>query len=656
MKFIFYYSIGFFSFFIATNTTAQSAADYAIQLEAVVQTAPPSITLSWRPVFGATNYTIERKSKTAIGWLPLTATPDTFYVDVAVASDSAYEYRVRNTASSASGGYIYAGINAKAIHNKGGIVVLIDTLFRDSCAASVQQLLEDLSGDGWAVYRHDLPRTLPDSMVKKVIKNEYANRSNVKAILIVGHIAVPYSGDLNPDAHPDHQGAWPADNYYADMDGIWTDVSVNDTVASRSQNDNRPGDGKWDQSGNPSAIELQISRIDFANMPAFGKSEPTMMNSYLAKAHLFKTDALYISKKAVVDDNFGAFSGEAFAANAWRNFPSLVGRGNVFAGDFITMLNDSAYIWGYGCGGGSYTSCGGVGTTTNLVTKNQKGIFTMLFGSYFGDWDNQNNFLRAPLCCAEPALTSGWAGRPNWFLHHMSLGENIGLGKLLTDNNLGLYTPYGYTTTGVHVALMGDLSLRTQYIKPASNVRINALASGATIEWTASPDASVLGYYVYRADSLYGNYVRISGLVADTTFSDTVGVTGFYHYMVRPTRLESTPSGTYYNLGLGTRNAALVTFIPTNIFAKNIGKVELMCFPNPTNNIVNIYVHFAQQNGMATVAIMDMSGKLLFSEKHNFNEGEFTLSASVKQWATGMYLVQISDDHGTIATHKFIKQ
>lgn len=128
------------------------------------------------------------------------------------------------------------------------------------------------------------------------------------------------------------------------MDGNWTDITVltiDTTVKPR--NKNIPGDGKWDQSGVPTTVELQVSRIDFANMPLFAKSEVTMMKSYLYKAHQYKMDSLYVSRKGLVDDNFGAFSGEAFAANAWRNFPQLIGRNNIKAADFITTLNDSAY-------------------------------------------------------------------------------------------------------------------------------------------------------------------------------------------------------------------------------------------------------------------------------------------------------------------------
>lgn len=637
---------------------AQSAADYGVQLEAVVQTAPPKISLNWKKIPSTTQYYIQRKTKAASLWTTLATTVDTFYTDLSVVSDSAYEYKVINMGGIA-GGYLYAGINAPAIHNRGTLILVVDTLFRDSCAVEIKNLMNDLSADGWAIVRFNAKRNTPDSLIKKQIKQYYSSIPDVKSVLIIGHIAVPYSGELNPDAHPDHLGAWPADMFYGEMNDVWTDAIVNNaTSASRTQNKNIPGDGKWDQTIPPSAIELQVSRIDFSNMPLFAKSEVTMMQNYLYKAHKYKMDSMYVSRKGLVDDNFGAFSGEAFAANAWRNFPQLIGRDNIKAADFITTLNDSAYQWAFGCGGGSYSSCGGVGTTSDFTSKKQKGIFTILFGSYFGDWDSQNNFLRAPLCCSEPALTSCWAGRPNWFFHHMALGENIGYSSLISQNNSrSIYIPEGYMFGAIHVALMGDLSLRTEYIKPAKNIVITPTTKkGALISWIASPDPSVVGYYVYRADSLYGKYTKLSGLIPGTSFKDTVGKDGLKFYMVRPSKLQLTPSGTYYNLGLGIGDSATVSYpIPTSIASTKDAAIELICFPNPTNEILNIYGNLNTNKGNLTIRIVDVLGKVQLQSTYQLSQNEFTVSENVNALAAGNYFVQVSLNNKMIGVQKISK-
>ena len=73
--------------------------------------------------------------------------------------------------------------------------------------------------------------------------------------------------------HSNHVGAWPADVFYGDMAGAWTDSSVSDSGASDPRNRNVPGDGKFDQSRLPFNVELQVGRVDLANLPAFPQSE-----------------------------------------------------------------------------------------------------------------------------------------------------------------------------------------------------------------------------------------------------------------------------------------------------------------------------------------------------------------------------------------------
>src|SRR5262249_57416229 len=123
------------------------------------------------------------------------------------------------------------------------------------------RLQQDLVGDGWTVLRHDVPRMVVDpantsssvwaarsnelASVKALIKADYtADTNNVTAVFFVGHVPVPYSGKVAPDGHSGHIGAWPADMFYGDMSGLWTDSIWNTTTASDTRNWNVPGDGK----------------------------------------------------------------------------------------------------------------------------------------------------------------------------------------------------------------------------------------------------------------------------------------------------------------------------------------------------------------------------------------------------------------------------
>ena len=104
------------------------------------------------------------------------------------------------------------------------------------------------------------------------------------------------------------------------MTGTWTDAAVNDTgiVGTPALNKNVPGDGKWDQTVIPGTVQLQVSRIDFNNMPAFPGTEVQLMTSYLNKDHLYKMDSLPVIHRALVDDQFGYFGGD-LGGCAWKH-------------------------------------------------------------------------------------------------------------------------------------------------------------------------------------------------------------------------------------------------------------------------------------------------------------------------------------------------
>src|SRR5690606_19757782 len=129
------------------------------------------------------------------------------------------------------------------------------------------------TGDGWLVARSEVSRTGTVPAVKAVIKSRYdESPGNTKAVFLLGHVPVPYSGNVCPDGHgepdpaPHHRGAWPADAYYGDMDGVWTDSTVDHAEANvdGTRNDNVPGDGKFDQSllVGEHLPELVVGRVD----------------------------------------------------------------------------------------------------------------------------------------------------------------------------------------------------------------------------------------------------------------------------------------------------------------------------------------------------------------------------------------------------------
>ena len=574
---------------------AQSVSDYAVRVSAVVQTNPSQIALSWPADAKATGYTLYRKGRDDTSWGTAMMTFTgiaTSYTDTNVAVSGAYEYRLSKSASGYTGvGYIFAGIQVPLVESRGKVILLVDNTFTTSLATELGRLLQDLVGDGWTVLRHDVPRMAVDpantsssvwaarsnelANVKALITADYnADPTNVKAVFLFGHVPVPYSGDIAPDEHVDHTGAGPADVYYANLTDTWTDSSTWDQGASDTRNWNQPGDGKFDFSELVSDVNLQVGRVDLANLPAFAQSETVLLRQYLAKDHNFRQELITAQPRGLIDDNLGLLGGEKPAVNGWRNFAPLFGATNCFASsDWFGTLATNSYLWGYGCGGGTYTSASGVGSTTDFATKDPRVVFTMLFGSYFGDWDSQNNFLRAALGTTNYTLTSAWVGRPYWQFHHMALGETIGFSTRLSQNNDSLYAS-GLYSRWVHIALMGDPTLRMHIVAPPSGLlAITNATGGVDLSWNPSPD-TVLGDHVYRAPTAAGPFTRLTtNLITGTSYTDSAVTTNVY--MVRAVKLEVSASGSYYNASQGVFQDLAGDFGPPvlTIMAQSTNKV-----------------------------------------------------------------------------------
>jgi hypothetical protein len=558
---------------VTAQTVTAQTWNYAVQVSATVQESPARITLSWSQDTSGTpsSYTVYRKSAGSTSWGGGTSLSGSTltYTDTSVAVGTPYEYQIVKAMGSYTGyGYIYTGINVPLTDNRGKVILVVDNTVAGPLASELTRLEKDLVGDGWTVVRRDVSRTDSVVNVKNVIKSAYnADPANTKAVFLFGHVPVPYSGNIVPDGHfPEHQGAWPADGYYGDMDGTWTDNSVSNNSAENARNRNVPGDGKFDQSDMPSQVELQVGRVDLANMPGWRTwggpatfpSEIELLRNYLRKDHEFRHKRINPPARGVVFDQFGVMGGQAFAASGYRSFAPLVGPSQITTlpnlGTWIPHLRDNPALLAYGCGAGSYTSIGGLGntpqyndgTTTEIYDNDVKTVFTMLFGSWLGDWDSRDNIMRGILATPSMGLVCAWSGRPHWYYHHLGLGEPIGYAAKIAQNNPegGLYRNQHNAAAGsIHLGLMGDPTLRLHPVAPPSNVSI----SGGQLTWSASSDA-VIGYHVYRADNAAGPFTRITtSPINGTSYPAADG----FVYMVKAVKVQSSPSGTYYNSSQG---------------------------------------------------------------------------------------------------------
>lgn len=663
---------------------AQSASqDYAVLLQAQVQESPASIKIKW-PLDKSTGvqYFVYRKTSESRQWTDTLAALDsnaTEITDNNVTTGNTYEYFVKkrkpgltmygqpSTSSyfyPFATGYIRTGIKIPVRDYRGKLILLVDQNYVIPLAAELTTLENDLIGDGWEIIRHDIDRTATVTSVKQLIATDVL-LPNVKSLYLVGRIPVPYSGgfkaasgfDYPPDGHPEHSGAWPADLYYGTMnESVWTDVSVVDSTSSRAQNRNMPGDGKFDQNSiYPDSVSLEIGRVDFSNLPAFGLSDTALMKRYLNKAHNFKVGLVKAERRGLVSDNFGPMNGEAFSSSGYRPFAAMFGdsvRTVGGGGAYLTEMRTNSYLWAYGTGAGSYTSVGGIGTTADFANDSLKNVFSMLFGSYFGDWDAQNNLLRAPLAHKGWTLTCMWSGRPYGIIHPMAIGENIGYCTRLSQNNLD-ETFYlnprnnkGYSQnfnpTFIHLALMGDPSLRLHPVLPVTNLTLATINQQrhVVLTWNRSADVSIISYRVYRSNVRNGVYTLLGILPStDSTYTDGTALDGVNYYQVKAVKLESSFSGTYYNTSLGVMDT-----ISTRRYVgiSDVNSVNYFTlYPNPAAN--ELYIKAAVENASITVSLFDINGHAVRTAEFGHLQSTQSVKMNVADLANGVYYVQIKD-------------
>jgi len=631
---------------IVNHLNAQTKAEnLCVKASAQVYENPAKIQLYWPLDSKAQYYIISKKAKDATTWGPAYANipgTSTSFTDSNIETGKTYEYKIyKNTGIGNPTGvaYIYSGINIPETTKRGTVLVLIDSIL-SQYTEHLSNLKYDLIGDGWKVKFRFIQRSSSVTDVKNLIVAECNSDKDINTLYLLGRIAVPYSGNLNPDAHPDHQGAWPADVFYADLDGTWTDNSINNSVASRNENKNVPGDGKFDQSAIPSPVDLCMGRVDLFNMKQFSVGDTVLIRKYLEKNHSYRQGNFLTLERGLIDDNFQSYD-EGFSQTGWRNFSAFFGSDSIATKDYFGTLSSNNYLWTYGCGGGSYTSCSGIGNTSNFSTNNVNSVFTILFGSYFGDWDSENNFLRAPLAANGQVLTSFWAGRPNWHIHHMALGECIGYSTKLTQNNTSLYTT-GYGAGWIHIALMGDPTLRMHIVDPPKNLVADSIGNVTVkLSWSASDDPEIEGYNIYRSKNLHSDFEKInSSPVTTSTFIDNLSDDGKNIYMVRAVKLQKSASGTYYNLSQGIFDSVSTRW-RTNIENQTTQKI-VSVFPNPSNGNFTLFLKNFDSE-YYTVTISNSVGQVVFTAENRCKNNIEYQKLQLAHLENGIYFVEIKN-------------
>ena len=119
---------------------------------------------------------------------------------------------------------------------------MVDSSYIKALSKEINTVYTDLYSSGYFPTIIFAGRKEKAEDVKMRIK-AFVDKASIrpKAIYIIGHVPVPYSGYFSsngdrppPDGHVEgagnHTGAWPADLYYGELEGFWSDQNVNCTT------------------------------------------------------------------------------------------------------------------------------------------------------------------------------------------------------------------------------------------------------------------------------------------------------------------------------------------------------------------------------------------------------------------------------------------
>ena len=529
-------------------------------MTARVQDDPPAITINWIQDPRAIKYDLYRRVYGAENWgakIGTYAADVIQYMDSEVVINTLYEYKIQKyTEENVDGfGYILSAIQLDPVHDNGEVLLVITERTHAEVKNTLEEYRQILSQDGWMNRLLVIPDGLISGEVKPLIKSQYLLRP-FDACLILGDVPVPQSGDIYPDAHTEHKGAWAADIFYGDIDGLWTDSLVNNISALHAVNHNMPGDGRWDQSTIPSDVEVAVGRVDFSNLPVFAQDEFELLRKYLKKNIAYRTKAFEVPRRAAMR-NINPWIG-ALGQNGIRNFSPIVGAENISYGE-IKPVWQEPYLWFYGASSGNHDISFLISSSAEFASDSLQAIFTAWFGSWFGDYNFENNYLRSALGSGT-VLSSAWVGAPHWHFHSMAMGFSLGHATKVSQNNDTIYTADSFPR-GVHVNLLGDPTLRLFPVMPARSLNIEEMEKHIFLRWNESPDAD--GYHVYRKKVNEGSYTLLNDKIsADLEFRDScLEQDSTYDYLVRAVKLETTPSGQYFNLSTGV-HASIRSTIP----------------------------------------------------------------------------------------------
>lgn len=594
------------------------------------------------------------------------------WTDNNVSKGERWEYQVRrkNTWSYENVNYDAIGYTIGSLlydntNYKGQVVLLVANDVVNNLQAKYNRLKKELTADGWFVNEIIVTRASGwDSGnavvgIRKQISDIYdaaPSNDKPKCLFILGHVPLPRSGDgtlLPSDGHEEHMGARGCDAYYADVNGVYTDVN---TYVKSNQNNvlfqNRPGDFKWDQETFPSDIELAFGRVDFADLDN-ATSEMKMIENYLDRLSNYKNVASGFN----MGDKCGFFDGYENSADAsFRSLPGISSSKKLFEnsngaphpqwvknnGPFkIYMQNTStpeAEEWT------TY------GMNATVFTSDQSG-----WG--YGDVPQNSTIysrIRSLLGINTKCLTVIWTTAATNVFHQAGAGEPFGFAMktIMNHNKTNKYLEkpeqfydHQYYWNRTHFSFYGDPTFNLFQINPPTGLTLTNVGGKAQLQWTASADNTVKGYHIYESTGEFGKFQRITTYPVKTTSYTLSNYTNGHWYMVKAVKIIESGSGMFWHPSLGISVLGNLSITSTNVRPM---LTSTTINPNPAISSFKI----ESSKPITDVRIFDLKGKLMLTERSYRLTSKNLDISSLK---SDLYICRVTYEDASDSYHKIIK-
>lgn len=629
-------------------------------VEAQVNLAAPSVTIrfldaasntgSTTTVYRRPLYTSGAEWTTVATNLPAGTTQ---WTDTDVAPGEIWEYKVKRMVTWLyssmyydATGYTVGSLLKDNSGYQGQMILLVASDVVSDLPAKYTRLKKELTGDGWYVNELIVPRAhgwdSGDTVVGirsqvSAIYNNAPAGDKPKMLFILGHVPMPRSGSSDvtaPDAHDQNKGARGCDGYYADIDGVFTDVSTyNPGGLATPLAINLPGDYKWDQDFFPSFLEMAFGRVDFADLTN-PLSEMELIGRYLDRL------SSYRMAETDMGDKTGFYLGyDNSNDGSYRTLPNISGAANMYQntagaphpqwvqnnGPFKVYMQNANFP--------ELSEWQTYGMNATVYSSDQ---------SYWGFNDEPQSFyysrIRALLAENTRCLVMLWTTTAVNFFHQACSGDALGFAlKEIMDHNPANgkmeKPPQNWDNADwwnrTHFACNGDPTLRLYQLKPPAAPAINNVNNQAVLSWGASPDSETTGYHVYRSSSELGIYERITTSPVTSLSYVLSDYQNSYWYMIRAVKPETSGCGTFLHPSAGI-------FVKGNLslsVAENEMTEGLKVFPNPAKAAL----HIVSEKVLSALDVYSYDGRLILSDS---KVSGHAVTLDVSGWKAGIYLLK----------------